>query len=629
MFNIFRRAPEQTEADEERERGELKRALSAISMVLDGHVKDAKAMLGDRSKLDVFGLMSLSLMEWFDAAAGMEPALARRANDLLDQTTSMAQQLSRKTYPESITSRRIYPPGSEYTLIIALSRLLSAVLGFLSESMVEIVKSINKIYKANHSLQKLSKLVLNANIKEKNRRASIISHESISDIDDDQIDRLESLDSPSTNNITREKSSRRNRKASMNDDEPLNIPPIPSLEEYPADYIIHTGVVTCVGLLSLMISHIPPSMSRYLSLFGFSGNRSQALQMLWSSSHDSGIFGTFALLTLMSFYNLSAEAADIRVPWPKADAVESLNAMKQRYPNNPLWDLEIAKLLVREKNITKAKQILENTSEPEIHPVKGLILFELIVIHTVNHDYEAIAENISLLLKENDWSEGFYHYFMASAYTELWRKTNNPEIAKLATEHFLTAPTLVKKKSITGKSIPIELYLTRKVKKFRLMGDDFVKSIQGSPLEEIGYFFGWFHLMDKENIAISKQNIQYGFGKEAVTGDNELSRDFLLTVIEKFEENFDVALDMMDTKVIPLEQKVNLRDPLAEAWLTGAICYERAILEFKVHGLKESKNIQSMLKRAGNNLSDEADQRLMFRITAAKNNLRALEKIEN
>lgn len=57
------------------------------------------------------------------------------------------------------------------------------------------------------------------------------------------------------------------------------------------DAYIHSSTHLFFGLLQLMLSLIPPTMSRLLSTIGFSGSRSLGLQMLWRAADFPNLNG--------------------------------------------------------------------------------------------------------------------------------------------------------------------------------------------------------------------------------------------------------------------------------------------------------------------------------------------------
>jgi len=66
------------------------------------------------------------------------------------------------------------------------------------------------------------------------------------------------------------------------------------------DAYIHSSTHLFFGLLQLMLSLIPPTMSRLLSTIGFSGSRSLGLQMLWRAADFPNLNGAMVCYYLFT-----------------------------------------------------------------------------------------------------------------------------------------------------------------------------------------------------------------------------------------------------------------------------------------------------------------------------------------
>jgi len=70
------------------------------------------------------------------------------------------------------------------------------------------------------------------------------------------------------------------------------------------DAYIHSSTHLFFGLLQLMLSLIPPTMSRLLSTIGFSGSRSLGLQMLWRAADFPNLNGAMVCCYLSHDNNI-------------------------------------------------------------------------------------------------------------------------------------------------------------------------------------------------------------------------------------------------------------------------------------------------------------------------------------
>ena len=143
---------------------------------------------------------------------------------------------------------------------------MSAFTGFLTESVLESMKAMYSMRKAYQLFYKLNQMIEKAD-KEKC-------------VDGDK------------NSIRRVSTSSRNR----------------------FDELICGGTMAGLGILELVLSLIPPTLTRILSVIGFHGERKSALQLLWKSAWTDNIFGAMATLVLMTYYSNALQTSDIMSP---------------------------------------------------------------------------------------------------------------------------------------------------------------------------------------------------------------------------------------------------------------------------------------------------------------------------
>jgi hypothetical protein len=128
------------------------------------------------------------------------------------------------------------------------------------------------------------------------------------------------------------------------------IPAPPQSDATLTDQTIYAGTLMALGSIMLLISLLPPSLSRILSIIGFRGSRSQALSMLWKVSGQPGPFGSLGTFVLGSYYGNIVQNSDIVSDEMTAQrgnggtTLEKLHlsivTVRRRYPSSALWAVE-------------------------------------------------------------------------------------------------------------------------------------------------------------------------------------------------------------------------------------------------------------------------------------------------
>ena len=210
----------------------------------------------------------------------------------------------------------IYPPGTEFALCIAQAQIMSAVVGVLNESITESIKGFYRIRKAYMFLKSI------AEVEEK----YLQEHEADTHLAEDAT-RPTSEAYQDNEGKTAWRKSTGNGHADESSHAPVggsaktqstpaaghHDPMTPYLQN-PIDAYIHSTSALNYGLISLMISLIPPAFSRLLYIIGFQGDRDQGLDLLWRASNHSNINGAIAGLVLLGYYNGLVAFLEIRIP---------------------------------------------------------------------------------------------------------------------------------------------------------------------------------------------------------------------------------------------------------------------------------------------------------------------------
>lgn len=292
------------------------------------------------------------------------------------------------------------------------------------------------------------------------------------------------------------------------------------------DEFIHSGAQLCFGILQVVLTLIPPTIGRVLSIVGFKGNRMVGLKMLWRTSITArSIHGALALICLLVVYDgpiqfidmgfqlpgysdesvqnvldisdlpsISDEQLEIVVKNPALYTPQLLRKARMIFPHNALWLLQEGRMLVALGEIEKALEIMQAftddpSNEIRMEQVEALLTFDRAMFYAFVHDYDSAARDFCRMLEISSWSPAVYLFMAGSCYLEKWRMiksgviqyASEKEKAKQLAEfskkagHFLQlAPTYVpghgrnasEKGGIGGsnKQMPFDKFVLRKTK---------------------------------------------------------------------------------------------------------------------------------------------------------------------
>jgi hypothetical protein len=167
----------------------------------------------------------------------------------------------------------------------------------------------------------------------------------------------------------------------------LQIPTPPLSDLTLTDNTVYTGTFLALGAIMLVISLLPSSLSRLLSIIGFRGSRAQALSLLWKTTAHENPFGGLATFFLAAYYGTVVQNADI-VPdeflTKKKGAGRTIDKLyvavaraRRRYPNAALWAVEEARIESIRGNLEDVVQRLGNIHlDTQMTQIKAYIIFE-------------------------------------------------------------------------------------------------------------------------------------------------------------------------------------------------------------------------------------------------------------
>jgi hypothetical protein len=469
------------------------------------------------------------------ATLGFEKEVIEQANIRLNEAEESALDHQKRAIRDPSTAHQsaIYPIGSEYALCHAETQLMGAVVAVLNESLTESLRGFYKLRKAFQTLYEISeaerKYIEAKGIKAKAGRSktSVATFETGTTLaasegsgartpkdtrqeDDDDSDlefedasegysdqptpkqyqghlempSLSKLDikekrpTPSDNPTASSKQPGVNAASAGAATQADNDVDFRDVSTDEIDLFIHSGTALCYGLLQLMLSMIPPTFAKLLSLFSFKGDRTNGLRLLWSATRfKTNINGGMASLITLGFHNGAIAFCDIL----SADALprERLNGllreMRQLYPKSKLWLLEEARELSADHQLQKAVDITAESDSPSpLKQVEALRTFERSLNLMYLHRYDECAASFLKCIELNNWSHALYYYIAGACHLELYRQCKKSGAEKDAAKHAARAEELFKivpshtgKKRFMARQLPFDVFTSRKLAKWK------------------------------------------------------------------------------------------------------------------------------------------------------------------
>ncbi|PPQ84113.1 hypothetical protein CVT24_002376 [Panaeolus cyanescens] len=281
-------------------------------------------------------------------------------------------------------------------------------------------------------------------------------------------------------------------------------------DDGPVEDLIVAGTAFGFGLFNLVFSLLPKKIQGVVGLFGFKSDRKLALQALALSASKDDVHGVFAGLVLMTYHGvvllLSGYQSDEKRLLKEYKAI--VDKIEKRYPEGALWILNRAKIMRMaydaEGAIEVLKEGLKADRKHSFVQADMLLMFELSWTLLSQRRYQEAAEAFMKITEMNSWSHGTYYFIAAGCYISLGN------VAK-AQELLDAIPELIDKKKMTGKDLPTEVFIKKKLafykeKQARRGGDPkkWAECIKISPAEEIGIFW---NNHSRISPAIAKQHV--------------------------------------------------------------------------------------------------------------------------
>lgn len=369
------------------------------------------------------------------------------------------------------------------------------------------------------------------------------------------------------------------------------------------DIFIHSGTNLMFGIISLMISVIPPAFAKVLSVIGFRGNREKGMRMLWQASKFSNVNGGMAALVLFGWYNGLIGFCDIYSdPDPEVELMDQVEGypaerlkallleMRTRYPESHLWMIEEARMAAARRDINEALELLGKAGKSDMKQLQALQVFEKSLNAQNSHRYELCAASFLDCVELNAWSQALYYFIAGAAFLQKSRDlaaegdTKGAEkFEKSAEENIKKAPSFVGKKKMMGRQLPFDVFVQRKVNKWtahsQAWGCSMLDAVGVPPIEESVFLWNGYKKMNEEQLRKSLQNLDRAeqspnWEKQGL--DEKCVLALLRATIYRNLRQHEEAQAILEKVVFP-HDKAAFAGQHMETWAAPAAYYEHAV----------------------------------------------------
>ncbi|EJD49485.1 hypothetical protein AURDEDRAFT_143769 [Auricularia subglabra TFB-10046 SS5] len=258
----------------------------------------------------------------------------------------------------------------------------------------------------------------------------------------------------------------------------------------PVDAHFRSGVMLGVGLTSLVLSLMPSRVLTIIELFGYKGDRFDALSTLmkpgaWTADTPTlpeaaaeGVRRPICDMALLIFHlvlgGFTVQGIDLSV----AETILKFNL--ERFPTGVFFLFGAGRIALCRSQPAAAsaaysRALAAQSQYPQLH---YLAYWELAVCELARWRVTESLTYWRLLREKATWSRACYAYGQAACLLQMGGEAEKAEATKILE----TIPSLLNR--IGGKSIPVEKFVARKARKFASQGRLIL------PAVELAYFFG-------------------------------------------------------------------------------------------------------------------------------------------
>ncbi|GAA5921664.1 hypothetical protein JCM1841_000901 [Sporobolomyces salmonicolor] len=487
-------------------------ATKGFEALLNNDLKTANTILSANQD-SAFSLVGLGLSSFLAAVLSREDDEVQRAVEVLTKAETIASAECNSKNPKGCT---VYPPGTEYKLLVADASIAQALISLLSESYSQFIGAVWKLNKSYKTFSAVAKAVFPDGVDENETLHTIVTKlnnhylekttnpspapDSVPSTPSSFFPWRKRVNTP-TNTLKHAASSPAlSALAHKHDDVPSSSTPgsrVPSrgdspenlakasvgkgvlaeTGEYPTplwekdtlNTTIISGAALGSGMFGLIFSMLPPKARKLISWFGFSGSgRPAALKLLTvSAATGSDVHGYFATLTLLTYYCfvllMSGWQADEQYLVKQCEVV--LNRIVERFPNGTLWILNRAKLARMKYDSDTAIDIIEASlkNDSQFREADSLLVFELCWLYLCQARYLDAANEFEKMCEMNNWSHATYIAIAAGALVDMPQAERTPEIEKRIDALFTKLPSLFGQKRLFGDPPVTETFIARRL----------------------------------------------------------------------------------------------------------------------------------------------------------------------
>ncbi|KAF9268387.1 hypothetical protein L218DRAFT_954749 [Marasmius fiardii PR-910] len=271
-----------------------------------------------------------------------------------------------------------------------------------------------------------------------------------------------------------------------------------SIKEDPSiDVHFRSGVYLGAGMSTLILSLLPAKILTIVEMFGYHGERKEALEILckaggWTkesnepsvNTEEEGLRRSICDMALLVFHlvlsSFTFEGVDISM----AQKIVDWNL--KRYPDGVFFLFGAGRLSLIRSQPQRAIQYYTHAMEvqTQYRNLHHVSYWEIAISSLALWDIGGSEKAWRILEQEATWSKAIYTYGLAVCLLELAEEEpeKSEERRKEAEAFMNKVPNL--KQRIAGKSIPLEKYVARKARKFQSQ-----KGLLALPALEIAYIF--------------------------------------------------------------------------------------------------------------------------------------------